>query len=82
MIQVLVLDMSNIMSVDTSGIVALEELHGELVTRGIQLAIANPRWKVLNKLEAAKFLDKLGKGWIFLTAGDAVDARVNTMSNC
>ncbi|KAK4341424.1 hypothetical protein RND71_039925 [Anisodus tanguticus] len=77
-IRVLVLDMSNVMNVDTSGIVALEELHRELVSRGIQLAIANLRWKVINKLKAAKFLDKLGKGWIFLTVGDAVDACLNT----
>ncbi|PHT50741.1 Sulfate transporter 2.1 [Capsicum baccatum] len=77
-IRVLVLDLSNVMSVDTSGIVALEELHREFVSQGIQLAIANPRWKVINKLKAAKFLDKLGKGWIFLTVGDAVDACLNT----
>ncbi|KAJ8541414.1 hypothetical protein K7X08_002230 [Anisodus acutangulus] len=64
--------------VDTSGIVALEELHRELVSQGIHLAIANPRWKVINKLKAAKILDKLGKGWIFLTVGDAVDACLNT----
>ncbi|CAN4122238.1 unnamed protein product [Withania somnifera] len=77
-IRVLVLDMSNVMSADTSGIVALEELYRELVSEGIQLAIANPRWKVINKLKAAEFLDKLGKGWIFLTVGDAVDACLNT----
>ncbi|MCD7461555.1 hypothetical protein HAX54_046411 [Datura stramonium] len=69
--------MSNVTSIDTSGIVAMEELHRELVSQAIQLAIVNPRWKVINKLKAAKFLDKLGKGWIFLTVGDAVDACLN-----
>ncbi|MQL67679.1 STAS domain-containing protein, partial [Streptomyces vinaceus] len=64
--------------VATSGIVALEELYRELVSQGIQLSIANPRWKVMNKLKAAKYVDKLGKGWIFLTVGDAVDACLNT----
>ncbi|XP_016440527.1 low affinity sulfate transporter 3 [Nicotiana tabacum] len=72
-INVLVLDMSNVMNVDTSGIVALEELYRELISQGMQLGIASPSWKVINKLKAANFLDKLGKGWIFLTVGDAVD---------
>jgi len=44
----------------------------------LQLAIANPRWKVINKLKVAKFVDELGKGWIFLSVGDAVDACLNT----
>ncbi|KAG5573284.1 hypothetical protein H5410_063050 [Solanum commersonii] len=69
-----VLDMSNVMSVDTSGIVMLEELHSELVSQSIQLTIANPRLRVINKMKTAKCFDKLGKGWIFLTIGDAVDA--------
>ncbi|CAN4119054.1 unnamed protein product [Withania somnifera] len=73
-VQFLVLDMSNVMSVDTSGIVMLEELHRELVSQNIQLTIANPRLRVINKIKTAKCLDKLGEGWIFLTIGDAVDA--------
>ena len=40
-----------------------------------QLAVANPRWKVIHKLKVAKFLDKIGQGWIFLTVSEAVDAR-------
>ncbi|XP_059286286.1 low affinity sulfate transporter 3-like [Lycium ferocissimum] len=70
----LVLDISNVMSVDTSGIVMLEELHRELVSQSIQLTIANPRLRVINKMKTAKCFDKLGKEWIFLTIGDAVDA--------
>ncbi|KAK6773220.1 hypothetical protein RDI58_028458 [Solanum bulbocastanum] len=69
-----VLDMSNVMSVDTSGIVMLEELHRELVSQNIPLTIANPRLRVINKMKTAKCFDKLGKGWIFLTIGDAIDA--------
>ncbi|OIS95701.1 PREDICTED: low affinity sulfate transporter 3-like [Nicotiana attenuata] len=70
----LVLDMSNVMSLDTSGIAVLEELHRELVSRTIQLAIGNPRLRVINKMKTAKCFEKLGKGWIFLTIGDAIDA--------
>ncbi|XP_055820929.1 low affinity sulfate transporter 3-like [Solanum dulcamara] len=70
----IVLDMSNVMSVDTSGIGMIEELHRELVSQSIQLTIANPRLRVINKMKTSKCFDKLGKGWIFLTIRDAVDA--------
>ncbi|KAI8013043.1 Low affinity sulfate transporter 3 [Camellia lanceoleosa] len=72
-IHIVVLDMSNVMNIDTSGILALEELHKELVARGIELAVANPRWQVIDKLKVAKFVDKIGKGRIFLTVSEAVD---------
>ncbi|OVA07001.1 STAS domain [Macleaya cordata] len=77
-LQVLVLDMSNLMNTDTSGLHALEELHKKLVSFGLQLAIANPRWQVIHKLKLAKFVDKLGSGWVFLTVSEAVDACVGS----
>lgn len=40
----------------------------------LQLAVGNPRWKVIHKLKVAKFVDKIGKGWIFLSVSEAVDA--------
>ncbi|XP_057470289.1 low affinity sulfate transporter 3-like isoform X1 [Actinidia eriantha] len=73
-VHMVVLDMSNMMNIDTSGIQALEELHKNLVRLGIELAVANPRWKVIHKLKVAKFVDKVGKGRIFLTVSEAVDA--------
>ncbi|KAL2497893.1 Sulfate transporter 2.1 [Abeliophyllum distichum] len=71
---VLVLDMSNVMNIDTSGIIALEELHKKLISQGIELAVANPRWTVINKLKLAKFVDKIGAERVFLTVEDVVDA--------
>ncbi|KAH7565742.1 hypothetical protein JRO89_XS08G0010000 [Xanthoceras sorbifolium] len=75
-IQLVVLDMSSLMNIDTSGIASLEELHKILASKGIQLAIANPRWKVIDKLRLAKFVDKIG-GKVFLTVGEAIDACLN-----
>ncbi|GMI77148.1 ARABIDOPSIS SULFATE TRANSPORTER 68, sulfate transporter 2;1 [Hibiscus trionum] len=72
-VHVLIL-MSNVMNVDTSGISALEELHKKLVSLGIKLTVVNLRWQVIHKLILAKFLDKIGREWIFLTVGEAVDA--------
>lgn len=73
-IRIVVLDMSNVMNIDTSGILALEEVHKKLVGRGIQLVVANPSWSVIHKLKVANFINKLGEGWIFLSVSEAVDA--------
>ncbi|KAI4307356.1 hypothetical protein L6164_030556 [Bauhinia variegata] len=72
--QAAILDMTNLMNVDTSGILALEELHKRLLSRGIQLAMVNPRWVVIYKLKLAHFVDKIGGQWLFLTVAEAVDA--------
>ncbi|XWS15046.1 hypothetical protein CRYUN_Cryun35bG0060700 [Craigia yunnanensis] len=85
-ILVLIIDMSNVMNIDTSGIVALEELHYKLVSLGIKLAMVNLRWQVIHKLKLAKFVEKVGAEWIFLSVGDAVDAclasKLASTSNC
>ncbi|XP_044510547.1 low affinity sulfate transporter 3 isoform X2 [Mangifera indica] len=86
-VQVVILDMSNMMNIDTSGILALEELHKDLASHGIDLAMACPRWQVLHKLKLAKFVDRIGKGNIFLSVGEANDACVGrskfgALSNC
>ncbi|KAH6800252.1 slufate transporter 2 [Perilla frutescens var. hirtella] len=73
-IRVIVLDMTNVMNIDTTGIHAMEELHKKLISRGIELAMANPRWQVIAKMKAAKFIEKIGAGWIFLCVADAVEA--------
>ncbi|OIV96704.1 hypothetical protein TanjilG_09246 [Lupinus angustifolius] len=73
-VQAVILDMTNLMNVDTSGILALEELHKRLHTRGIELAMVNPRWLVIHKLKLAHFVEKIGKELVFLTVSEAVDA--------
>ncbi|TKY74346.1 Low affinity sulfate transporter 3 [Spatholobus suberectus] len=73
-VQAIILDMSNLMNIDTSGILALEELHKRLLSRGVQLALVNPRWLVIHKLKVARFVDKIGKEWVFLTVAEALDA--------
>ncbi|KAK0575996.1 hypothetical protein LWI29_010351 [Acer saccharum] len=73
-IQAVILDMSSVMNIDTSGIVALEELHRKLASNGIELKMASPRWQVIHKLKLGKFVDKIGRGCVFLTVGEAMDA--------
>lgn len=73
-VQAVILDMANLMNVDTSGIIVLEELHKRLLSRGIKFAMVNPRWVVIHKLKVAHFVDKIGKEWVFLTVSEAVEA--------
>ncbi|XP_048232288.1 sulfate transporter 2.1 [Ricinus communis] len=75
-IQVVIFDMSNLANIDIAGIASLKELHMNLVSNGIELAIINPRWHVIQKLKLANFESKIG-GNIFLTVGEAVDACLN-----
>ncbi|XP_057731412.1 low affinity sulfate transporter 3 [Arachis stenosperma] len=73
-LQAIIIDMTDLTNVDTSGILALEELHKRLLSRGVELAMVNPRWVVIHKLKVANFVDKIGKERVFLTVAEAVDA--------
>lgn len=70
----LVIDMSNVMNIDYSGIAGLDDIRKKLASIGIQLAIANPGWQVIHKMKMSKLVDKMGGQWIFLTVGEAVEA--------
>ncbi|KAG2716579.1 hypothetical protein I3843_03G135100 [Carya illinoinensis] len=70
--KLVILDTSGLMDIDTSGIASLQELHKNLTSHGIELAIANPRWQVIHKLRLANFVGKIG-GRVYLTVGEAMD---------
>ncbi|XP_062145809.1 sulfate transporter 1.3-like [Alnus glutinosa] len=73
-IQFLIIEMSPVTDIDTSGIHALEELCGSLQKRKIQLILANPGPVVIDKLHASKFANMIGEDKIFLTVADAVSS--------
>ncbi|XP_010261215.1 PREDICTED: sulfate transporter 1.3-like [Nelumbo nucifera] len=71
-IQFLIVDMSPVIDIDTSGIHALEELHRSLQKRDVQLVLANPGQVVIDKLHASNFANLVGEDKIFLTVADAI----------
>ncbi|KAI4389215.1 hypothetical protein MLD38_001464 [Melastoma candidum] len=71
-IQFLIVEMSPVTDIDTSGIHALEELHRSLQKREVQLVLANPGPVVIDKLHASGFANVIGEDKIFLTVADAV----------
>ncbi|XP_057433230.1 sulfate transporter 2.1 [Lotus japonicus] len=70
-IQLVILETSNLVDIDTSGIASLEEMQKVLISNGKQLAIANPRWQVIHKLKVSNFVSKIG-GRIYLTVEEAI----------
>ncbi|MFS7998278.1 putative SLC26A/SulP transporter, STAS domain, sulfate anion transporter, STAS domain superfamily [Helianthus anomalus] len=71
-IQFLIVELSPVTDIDTSGIHAFEELYRSLQKRDVQLVLANPGQQVLDKLYASGFPDLIGENKIFLTVADAV----------
>ncbi|XP_009369645.2 sulfate transporter 1.2 [Pyrus x bretschneideri] len=73
-IQFLIVEMSPVTDIDTSGIHALEELHRSLQKRDIQLVLANPGPVVIDKIHASHVSTMIGEDRIFLTVADAVSS--------
>ncbi|WRX13889.1 STAS domain - like 4 [Theobroma cacao] len=71
-IMYLIVEMSPVTDIDTSGIHALEELFRSLEKRDVKLVLANPGPVVVDKLHASKFPELIGEDRIFLTVADAV----------
>ncbi|CAI9778541.1 unnamed protein product [Fraxinus pennsylvanica] len=71
-LQYVILDMSAVGNIDTSGISMLDEVEKNTERRGLKLVLANPGAEVMKKMNKSKFLEKIGQEWIFLTVGEAV----------
>ncbi|XP_049373797.1 sulfate transporter 1.3-like [Solanum verrucosum] len=71
-IQYLIVEMSPVTDIDTSGIHSLEDLYKSLQKRNVELVLANPGTMVIDKLHASGLADMIGEDKIFLTVADAV----------
>ncbi|KAH6808922.1 sulfate transporter 3 [Perilla frutescens var. frutescens] len=73
-LQYVILDMSAVGNIDTSGISMLEEVKKIVDRRSIKLVLANPGGEVMKKLDKSKFIHTIGQEWIYLTVEEAVSA--------
>jgi low affinity sulfate transporter 2 len=64
---------ADVVNIDTSGLVGLEEIHQDLLSMGIQMAIAGPGWQAIQKMKLGHVVDRVGEEWIFLTVSEAVE---------
>ncbi|OIW15851.1 hypothetical protein TanjilG_04386 [Lupinus angustifolius] len=68
----IILDMTAVTAIDTSGLDTLCELRKMLEKKLLKLVLANPVGNVIEKLHQSKNLDELGLKGIYLTVGEAV----------
>ncbi|KAL6516105.1 hypothetical protein OROGR_019410 [Orobanche gracilis] len=81
-LQYVILDMSAVGNIDTSGISMLDEVMKIVDRRGLKLALSNPGGEVMEKLNKSNFLERMGQEWIFLTVKDAVGACNYMLQSC
>ncbi|XP_019167656.1 PREDICTED: probable sulfate transporter 3.3 [Ipomoea nil] len=75
-----VLDMSAISAIDTSGISFFKDLRMTLEKKGVELVLVNPLGEVLEKLQRAEETKDIVKSdSLFLTVGEAVSALSSTI---
>nr|CBK55654.1 sulphate transporter [Astragalus racemosus] len=67
-----ILDMTAVTAIDTSGLETLYELRKMLESRSLQLVLVNPVGNVMEKLHMSKVLDTFGLRGVYLTVGEAV----------
>lgn len=81
-LQYVILDMSAVGNIDTSGISMLEEVKRNADRRCLKILLANPGGEVMKKLDKSNFIDTIGKEWIYLTVGEAVNACNYILHTC
>ncbi|KAH0880683.1 hypothetical protein HID58_068077 [Brassica napus] len=68
----IILDMTAVSSIDTSGIESVFELRRRLEKQSLQLVLVNPVGSVMEKLHKSKIIESLGLSGLYLTVGEAV----------
>ncbi|KAJ8422657.1 hypothetical protein Cgig2_014426 [Carnegiea gigantea] len=67
-----ILDMTAVTAIDTSGIELLGELRKMLERKSLQLVLANPAGNVMEKLHQSNALEPFGSHGLYLTVGEAI----------
>ncbi|KAK1377577.1 hypothetical protein POM88_024321 [Heracleum sosnowskyi] len=68
----IILDMTSVTTIDTSGIDAIRELKTTLNKRSLQLVLVNPVGDVIEKLDKSEVLDEFRSNRLYLTVGEAI----------
>ncbi|CAA0382590.1 unnamed protein product [Arabidopsis thaliana] len=68
----IILDMTAVSAIDTSGLEAVFELRRRLEKQSLQLVLVNPVGTVMEKLHKSKIIEALGLSGLYLTVGEAV----------
>ncbi|KAL3633030.1 putative sulfate transporter 3.4 [Castilleja foliolosa] len=72
-IKCVILDMTSVTAIDTSGLDTISEIRKVLERRSLKLVLANPVASVMEKLHQSNILESFGLEGVYLTVGEAVD---------
>ncbi|KAL9277233.1 hypothetical protein ACSQ67_025241 [Phaseolus vulgaris] len=79
-LQFLVLDMSAVSTIDTSGVSLFKDLKNLLTIKGVAIVLVNPLAEVIDKLKKSDDgHDFIGAEYLFLTVGEAVASLSSAM---
>lgn len=78
-LQYVILDMTAVTTIDTTGVNIVVEVKKTLEKRGLQVAMVNPGAGVMEKLRRANLIESLGQDCLYLTVGEAVISYSSTM---
>ena len=70
---VLVLEMHQVINMDTTGLDALESLHAMIAKRGGRMIVVDPNAQPLGLFRRSGFLEKLGTGNVFESMEEVID---------
>lgn len=77
-----ILDLSAVSAIDTSGISFFKELRRILEKKGVELVLVNPIGEVMEKLQKAdETRDFMNSDCLYLTVGEAVSSLLSTMKS-
>lgn len=81
-LQYLVLDLSAVTAIDTTGVTLIKDLNKAVEKKGIELVLVNPLGEVMEKLERAEETRELvaRPNTLFLTVGEAVATLSSTLN--
>jgi sulfate transporter 4 len=80
-VQFVVLELSPVSHIDTSALHMMHEIKTMFCDENIQLCLANPNPRVMQRLVHSGFADEIGRDHIFVALHDAVHYCLNHMDN-
>lgn len=80
-VQFVVLELSPVSHIDTAALHTLHEMKSIFAEENVQLCLANPNPRVMQRLVQSGFVDEIGREHIFVATHDAVHYCLNHMDN-
>jgi len=71
-VEYIILDLSPVSHIDTTGLHVLEDMHATQTREGVKVCFCNPNMHVISRLVQSGFVDSIGREYFFPSVIDAV----------